>query len=169
MRHQRCSSNYTLKTWCGVGLPRQQVTNPVVGVILRRRDEAAQLGADLVDPRVQLGAVSDAVERHLPLTVVHRHGEPVVRRQRLRVDEADAVRRPVEQPRGQRNRKLFQFLVDETGVPHLDWQISTVTTMVRAAIDKEQFKELYGRAFNRQLQVQGRLITEAPKSLPEPD
>jgi hypothetical protein len=70
--------------------------------------------------------------------------------------------------KGQRKRKLFQFLTDETGIPHLDWQISTVSTLMRAAIDKEQFKELYGRAFSKQLQTQMRLtFTEQPKELPD--
>lgn len=69
--------------------------------------------------------------------------------------------------KGQRKRKLFQFLTDETGIPHLDWQISTVTTLMRAAIDKEQFKELYGRAFNKQIQAQMRLFSDRPKELPD--
>jgi hypothetical protein len=67
--------------------------------------------------------------------------------------------------KGQRKRKLFQFLTDETGIPHLDWQISTVTTLMRVSDDKEQFKELFGRAFQKQ-QLQMRLQY---KQLPAPD
>ena len=55
--------------------------------------------------------------------------------------------------RGQRPKKLFQFLTDETGVPHLDWQISTVTTLMRASQDKAQFDELYSRAFQKEIQL----------------
>ena len=68
--------------------------------------------------------------------------------------------------RGQRPKKLFQFLTDETGVPHLDWQISTVTTLMRAAEDKPQFEELHGRAFQLTTQTQMRL--QLPPSEPSP-
>jgi hypothetical protein len=69
--------------------------------------------------------------------------------------------------KGQRKRKLFQFLTDETGIPHLDWQISTVTMLMRVAIDKDQFKELYSRGFSKQIQTQMRIAFTEPKTLPD--
>lgn len=48
---------------------------------------------------------------------------------------------------GHRQHKHFQFLTSSTGHPHLDRQISTVTTLMRIAQDKTEFKELFERAF----------------------
>ncbi len=62
-------------------------------------------------------------------------------------------RRNPNNEKGQRRKKLFQFLTDDTGIPHLDLQISTVTTLMRAALDKAQFEELFGRAFDRPTQL----------------
>lgn len=67
------------------------------------------------------------------------------------VEEAKA-RNPVND-RGQRSYKLFQFLTTDTGIPHLDWQISSVTTLMRASEDKAQFEELHGRAFKKEIQM----------------
>lgn len=72
----------------------------------------------------------------------------------------EVKRRNPANERGQRPKKLFQFLTGETGIPHLDWQISTVTTLMRAAQDKDQFDELFGRAFHREAQM--RLEFPAP-------
>ena len=55
--------------------------------------------------------------------------------------------------KGQRPKKLFQFLTGETGIPHLDWQISTVTTLMRGSRDRGQFTEIYGRAFQKPTQM----------------
>lgn len=62
--------------------------------------------------------------------------------------------------KGQRPKKLFQFLTDETGIPHLDWQISTVTTLMRVSVDKGQFEELHGRAFKKESQMRLPFIEE---------
>lgn len=68
---------------------------------------------------------------------------------------------------GQRPRKLFQFLTDETGIPHLDLQITTVTTLMRASIDKDQFEALYGRAFAKEVQQRLPFASPGePKMLP---
>jgi len=48
---------------------------------------------------------------------------------------------------GHRAHKHFQFLTQETGNVHLDRQISTVTTLMRISNSKEEFKELFERAF----------------------
>lgn len=48
---------------------------------------------------------------------------------------------------GNRQHKHFQFLTGSTGHPHLDRQISTVTTLMRIAQSKAEFKELFDRAF----------------------
>jgi len=68
-------------------------------------------------------------------------------------------RRNPNNEKGQRRKKLFQFLTDDTGIPHLDWQISAVTTLMRAAQDKAQFEELFGRAFDRPAQLRLPLST----------
>ena len=68
------------------------------------------------------------------------------------VDEIRS-RNPIKEG-GRRAKKLFQFLSEETGIPHLDWQIASVTTLMRAATDKSQFDELFNRAFTFDKPVQ---------------
>src|SRR3954470_17592458 len=70
--------------------------------------------------------------------------------------------------RGRRPKKFAQFLTDETGIPHLDWQVSTVTTLMRGSQDKPQFEEIYSRAFDRETQMRLPLAAEQ-KHLPAPD
>jgi hypothetical protein len=48
---------------------------------------------------------------------------------------------------GNRSYKHFQFLTADTGNPHLNQQISTVTTLLRVAKDKHDFEDLFERAF----------------------
>lgn len=48
---------------------------------------------------------------------------------------------------GNRPRKFHQFLTADTGSPHLDRQISTVTTLMRISENKHQFETLFERAF----------------------
>lgn len=50
-------------------------------------------------------------------------------------------------PRGYRPHKFFQFLTADTGNPHLDKQISTVTTLMRISNNKTEFEDLFERAF----------------------
>lgn len=49
--------------------------------------------------------------------------------------------------KGRRARKHHQHLTADTGNPHLDKQISTVTTLMRIASDLNEFEELFARAF----------------------
>lgn len=49
--------------------------------------------------------------------------------------------------KGRRRRKHFQHLTADTGNPHLDKQISTVTTLMRVATTKQEFEDLFERAF----------------------
>jgi hypothetical protein len=49
--------------------------------------------------------------------------------------------------RGYRPHKFHQFLTADTGNPHLDKQISTVTTLMRISDDKAEFEDLFERAF----------------------
>lgn len=49
--------------------------------------------------------------------------------------------------KGWRKHKHFQFLTADTGNTHLDRQISTVTTLMRIAGSKEEFEDLFERAF----------------------
>lgn len=49
--------------------------------------------------------------------------------------------------RGYRRNKFHQYLTADTGIPHLDKQISTVTTLMRIARDKREFEDLFERAF----------------------
>lgn len=48
---------------------------------------------------------------------------------------------------GNRTHKHFQLLTADTGSPHLNQQISTVTTLMRIARDKNDFEDLFDRAF----------------------
>lgn len=49
--------------------------------------------------------------------------------------------------RGYRRHKHHQFLTADTGNVHLDRQISTVTTLMRIARDKQDFQDMFERAF----------------------
>jgi hypothetical protein len=49
--------------------------------------------------------------------------------------------------KGNRPRKHHQHLTGTTGNAHLDRQISTVTTLMRIARSREEFEELFERAF----------------------
>lgn len=48
---------------------------------------------------------------------------------------------------GYRPHKFHQFLTADTGNPHLDKQISTVTTLLRISRSKREFEDLFERAF----------------------
>jgi hypothetical protein len=48
---------------------------------------------------------------------------------------------------GKRKHKLFQYLTDDIGNPHLEKQLTAVTTLMRAAPDWRIFKMLFDRAF----------------------
>ncbi len=64
---------------------------------------------------------------------------------------------------GHRRHKHHQFLTDDTGEPHLDKQITAVTTLMRVADNKDQFFKLFQKAFPKPGQArQLRLF-------PEPD
>jgi hypothetical protein len=54
--------------------------------------------------------------------------------------------------KGYRLHKHFQFLTEDTGSPHLNSQISTVTTLLRVSEGKQQFEELFNRAFAKHYQ-----------------
>ncbi len=56
-------------------------------------------------------------------------------------------RNPVTQT-GYRRYKHSQLLTADTGNDHLDKQITAVTTIMRIADHKEQFKELFGKAYS---------------------
>jgi hypothetical protein len=49
--------------------------------------------------------------------------------------------------RGYRVHKHHQFLTENTGNAHLDKQISTVTTLMRISGDKNEFEDLFERAY----------------------
>ncbi|MEV0646127.1 P63C domain-containing protein [Phytomonospora sp. NPDC050363] len=49
--------------------------------------------------------------------------------------------------RGNRRYAHHQLLTSDTGHPHLDKQISTVTTLMRASVDKAMFEDLFERAY----------------------
>lgn len=59
----------------------------------------------------------------------------------------DLERKNPRNENGYRAHKHFQFLTEGTGNVHLDRQISTVTTLMRIARSKEEFEEMFDRAF----------------------
>ena len=67
--------------------------------------------------------------------------------------------------KGYGRHKHFQFLTANTGNPHLDKQISTVTTLMRAARNKDEFNEMFDRAFAPEYQEKMPLIVDVPASL----
>lgn len=67
--------------------------------------------------------------------------------------------------KGYRKHKHFQFLSQETGNPHLDKHIATVTMLMRISDDKDDFERNFDRAFNRPTQERLPLVIDV---LPEP-
>jgi hypothetical protein len=65
--------------------------------------------------------------------------------------------------RGYRKHKHFQFLTANTGNPHLDKQISTVTTLMRIARNKNEFNDMFDRAFAPNYQDKLPLIVPVPE------
>ena len=61
----------------------------------------------------------------------------------------DELRRknPVIYNHGRRKHKLHEFLTNEIGDPHLEKQVASVTTLMRAAPDWKIFEILFDRAF----------------------
>lgn len=67
--------------------------------------------------------------------------------------------------KGQRRHKQFQFLTEETGVPALDKQISSVTMLMRIAREKKEFIDLFDRAYAEYYQNRLPLVIDVT---PEP-
>lgn len=61
---------------------------------------------------------------------------------------------------GYRRYKHHQFLTPDTGHPHLDKQISVVMTLMRIAADKEEFVQLFGKAFGKPTQIRLPLVID---------
>jgi hypothetical protein len=64
-------------------------------------------------------------------------------------DVLDQLKRknPVTYKHGRRKHKLFQFLTEDIGNPHLEKQVASVTTLMRAAPNWKVFEMLFTRAF----------------------
>ncbi|MCU4183954.1 P63C domain-containing protein [Acidiferrimicrobium sp. IK] len=67
---------------------------------------------------------------------------------------------------GNRSKRFHQFLTADTGNPHLDKQISTITTLLRISSNKTEFESLFERAFPP---IQPRLPFVVPLSSETPD
>ncbi|MGH7639350.1 MAG: P63C domain-containing protein [Candidatus Dormibacteria bacterium] len=65
---------------------------------------------------------------------------------------------------GRRRHKHFQYLTVDTGNPHLDRQITAVTTLMRSARDKDDFIQHFERAFLHNVQERLPLIIEVPET-----
>lgn len=61
---------------------------------------------------------------------------------------------------GRRRYKNSQFLTEETGVPSLDKQISNVTMLMRISKDKQEFLDLFNRAYAQYYQRRLPLVIE---------
>ena len=68
---------------------------------------------------------------------------------------------------GYRRYKHTQFLTIDTGNEHLDRQVTAVTTIMRIADDKEQFKKLFGKAYPRHQVEEKRPLVIEVKPLPK--
>lgn len=71
-------------------------------------------------------------------------------------------RNPVTET-GYRRHKHFQFLTPDTGSPHLDKQIAMVTMLMRVSQDKDEFEELFNKAFSKPVQQRLPLIVDVPR------
>jgi hypothetical protein len=70
---------------------------------------------------------------------------------------------------GRRRRKHHQHLTPSVGHPHLDRQISTVTTLMRISNSKEEFTDLFERAFPPpQMRLPLRIEVPGPGVSPTP-
>jgi len=63
---------------------------------------------------------------------------------------------------GHRRYKHHQFLTPSTGHVHLDKQISIVMTLMRISADKDEFEELFSRAFGKGVQQRLPLVIDVP-------
>ncbi len=54
--------------------------------------------------------------------------------------------------KGRYKARLHQSLTDELGVPHLEKQLTSTTTLMRVSPNKSHFLRLFRRAFDRQLE-----------------
>lgn len=70
--------------------------------------------------------------------------------------------------KGHRPRKFHQHLTADTGNVHLDKQISTVTTLMRIARNKQDFEDMFERAFPPP-QQRLPLVIEVPEATPAAD
>lgn len=62
------------------------------------------------------------------------------------------VKNPVT-PKGYRRYKLFQFLTEDIGNPHLEKQIAAVTTLMKASTNWATFYRLFNRVFGNQQEM----------------
>jgi hypothetical protein len=64
---------------------------------------------------------------------------------------------------GNRRAKLWQALTPDTGIPHLDKQLTAVTTLMEVSDDKETFEYHFNRVFGKQrfLPHSGQKLLEA--------
>jgi hypothetical protein len=75
-------------------------------------------------------------------------------------------RNPVTET-GYRRHKHTQFLTVDTGNDHLDKQITAVTTIMRIADDKDQFKAMFRKAYPpKQLSERKPLVIDVSKIKP---
>ena len=63
--------------------------------------------------------------------------------------------------KGNRRAKLWQLLTVDTGIPHLDRQLTADLTLMQIADNKQQFEENWDKLFGKQ----PRLPLTAPKEL----
>jgi hypothetical protein len=61
---------------------------------------------------------------------------------------------------GYRRYKHHQFLTPSTGHEHLDKQIAIVMTLMRISADKEEFEELFNKAFGKAVQARLPLVID---------
>jgi hypothetical protein len=76
-------------------------------------------------------------------------------------------RRNPATPDGRRRYKNAQFLTSDTGIPHLDDQIRSVTMLMRISDSQQQFEELFERAFGRQKRLPLVIPTKALPAKPK--
>lgn len=84
-----------------------------------------------------------------------------------KIQELNPVVRSAAKNKPYRKNKNFQYLTGEVGAPHLEKQISNTTMLLRLSNGKEEFKELYARAFSGIQQQSLPLIVDVPmRALP---
>jgi hypothetical protein len=64
---------------------------------------------------------------------------------------------------GHRKAQLWRTLSVDTGIPHLDKQITQVLTIMELSGNKDEFSHNFDRIFGKQLQLRLQVLKDLPE------